>query len=116
VQAEEGDNPLTKFGRGLIGLALGWLELPGNMVQVAEEDGVGMGLTAGLLKGIGMTALRYVVSAFEVGTFLFPIPPDYKAVIEPEFPWGYFEEGNEASAAGRVVKEPQIVPAAPAVR
>lgn len=76
-----------KFLRGLANILTSPLELPINVQNMTEEQGVLVGWTGGMAKGIGMTALRIIVGAYEVVTFPIPVPPDYKPVIEPEYVW-----------------------------
>ncbi|MBI5396802.1 MAG: exosortase system-associated protein, TIGR04073 family [Verrucomicrobia bacterium] len=99
------DNAGTKLLRGLAGLTLGLLEVPGNMTEIARKDSVPEGLTEGFFKGSLMFLTRSIVGVYEVITFPFPIK-DYKPVVEPTYPWGYFCGPEEKPAA----------PAAPAQR
>ena len=79
-----------KLGRGLVNVATGWIELPKNIYDTSvETNNPLMGITYGLIKGVGMTVVRTGAGAYEIATFLFPIPEDYQPLIEPEF---VFEE------------------------
>jgi putative exosortase-associated protein (TIGR04073 family) len=80
-----------KFGRGLAGMTCGFLELPGNIVQTTQKQGAGYGLTIGAAKGLGMIVARELVGVYEFVTAPFPAPPGYKPVLQPEFPWDYFD-------------------------
>ncbi|MBM3887870.1 MAG: exosortase system-associated protein, TIGR04073 family [Verrucomicrobia bacterium] len=103
-----GDNATAgaKFTRGVVGLIFGWLELPGQMYDVAVKDGAGMAATVGFAKGLGMVAARYLVSTVEFVTFPFPIN-DYKPLLEQEYPWGYFAtEGTITVPAPTSVSQP----------
>jgi putative exosortase-associated protein (TIGR04073 family) len=80
-----------KFGRGLAGLTLGVLELPGNMAQEWRNDGPLSGLTVGLIMGIAKIPARTLVGAYEVVSAPFPLPAGYEPPLSPEFPWGYFQ-------------------------
>lgn len=80
-----------KFGRGLAGMTCGFLELPGNVVQTTEKQGIGYGLTIGVAKGLGMIVARELIGVYEFLTAPFPAPPGYKPILTPEFPWGYFD-------------------------
>jgi len=80
-----------KFGRGLAGMTCGFLELPGNIVQTTRKQGFGYGITIGAAKGLGMIVARELVGVYEFVTAPFPAPPGYKPVLQPEFPWDYFE-------------------------
>ena len=80
-----------KFGRGLAGMTLGVLELPGNIVKTTKKQGIGYGLTLGTAKGLGMIVARELIGVYEFVTAPFPAPPGYKPILHPEYPWGYFE-------------------------
>lgn len=91
--AEEGsviEKMGKKLGRGLVNVATGWIELPKNIYDTSvETNNPLMGITYGTLKGVGMTVVRTGAGAYDVATFLFPVPADYKPILEPEF---VFEE------------------------
>jgi putative exosortase-associated protein (TIGR04073 family) len=80
-----------KFGRGLAAMTTGFLELPGNVVQTTERRGLGWGLTLGFAEGLGRIVVRELVGVYEFVTAPFPVPAGYRPIIEPEFPWGYFD-------------------------
>ncbi len=76
-----------KLARGFANVLTSPLEVPRNVQNVTQDQGVLVGWTAGLAQGIGMTALRIIVGAYEIITFPIPIPEGYKPVLEPEFVW-----------------------------
>lgn len=79
-----------KLGRGIVNIATGWVELPKNIYDTSvETENPLMGITYGTLKGVGMTVVRTGAGAYEVATFLFPLPQDYEPILKPEF---VFEE------------------------
>jgi putative exosortase-associated protein (TIGR04073 family) len=79
-----------KLGRGLVNVATGWIELPKNIYDTSvETNNPLLGITYGTLKGVGMTVVRTGAGAYDIATFLFPLPADYKPILEPEF---VFEE------------------------
>lgn len=90
VQAQE-QSADRKFGRGLAGIAFGVLEIPGNVVQESRTNGVPYGLTVGLAMGLGKFVARELVGVYEFVTFPFEIPKNFQPVLQPEFPWDYFE-------------------------
>jgi putative exosortase-associated protein (TIGR04073 family) len=100
---------LDKFGRGLAGMVTGFLELPGNVVAVAREDGAFGGMTVGLAKGIGMIPVREVVGVYEFVTAPFPAPGHYDPVIEPAYPWRYFEGSSDARLSAAMRGESRTV-------
>lgn len=80
-----------KAGRGTAGLVCSFLEIPGNMFELSNEQGAATGLTLGFAQGLGMLVVRTLVGSFELITAPFAVPEGYKPVLEPEFPWSYFE-------------------------
>lgn len=81
-----------KIGRGLAGMTTSFLEVPGNMVQMSRDRGYGWGLSYGFVLGLGKIVPRTLVGVFETLTAPFEIPAGYRPILEPEFPWDYFEE------------------------
>lgn len=81
-----------KVGRGLASMTTCFLEIPGNMVQMTRQRGYGWGLTLGFATGVGKLIPRVLVGVYEFVSAPFPLPAGYKPIIDPEFPWGYFEE------------------------
>lgn len=86
-----------KLGRGIAGVTLGVLEIPGNVVQETRTNGVASGVTVGLAVGIGKFVARELVGVYEIVSSPFALPADYQPVLQPEFSWDYFE-----SEPGRV--------------
>ena len=82
-----------KFGRGLAGMTTGFLEIPGNVVAETRARGYGWGLTYGFVMGLGKVVVRELVGVYEFVTAPFPIPAGYQPIMQPEFPWGYFDGG-----------------------
>jgi len=80
-----------KAGRGLAGMTLGFLEVPGNIVQESRTNGVFSGMTVGLAMGVGKLVARELVGVYEFVTAPFPVPADFEPVLQPEFTWDYFE-------------------------
>ncbi|MDD5634088.1 MAG: exosortase system-associated protein, TIGR04073 family [Candidatus Omnitrophica bacterium] len=78
-------DPAKKLGRGLANVLTGWVELPKNIYETSVEENMLTGITMGLAKGVGMTIVRTGAGVYEAVTFPFPIPEDYKPVLEPEF-------------------------------
>jgi putative exosortase-associated protein (TIGR04073 family) len=81
-----------KLGRGLAAMTCGFLELPGNIVKMSRERGPAWGYTLGFAKGLGGIVVRELVGVYEFLTAPFELPADFEPIIEPEFPWGYFED------------------------
>jgi putative exosortase-associated protein (TIGR04073 family) len=81
-----------KAGRGLAAMTCGFLEVPGNIVQETRERGAGWGFTLGFVKGLGGIVVRELVGVYEFVSSPFEVPSGYEPIIEPEFPWSYFDE------------------------
>ena len=79
---------VRKLGRGLANTFTGILELPQNVVDVAEDEGAIAAVTYGIAKGLAMSALRTAVGVYETFTFLIPLPWEYAPILEPEFMMG----------------------------
>jgi putative exosortase-associated protein (TIGR04073 family) len=80
-----------KFGRGLAAMTTGFLEVPGNVVSVSDQRGAGWGISLGFVQGLGKLVVRELVGVYEFVTAPFPVPAGFAPIIEPEFPWDYFE-------------------------
>ena len=76
-----------KLVRGLANVFLGFIEIPRNIHNTTQDQSLLAGWTVGLGEGFGYTVLRFAVGIYEVVTFPFPLPEDYKPVYEPEFVW-----------------------------
>lgn len=72
-----------KLGRGLVNILTGWVELPKNIYKATTEDNLFAGLTIGLAKGIGMTVVRTGAGVYDTATFPFPLPENFKPLLEP---------------------------------
>lgn len=92
----EQDTAARKFGRGMAAITTGFLELPGNIVQESRTNGVASGATIGFAMGLGKIVVRTLTGVWDVVTAPFPVPSDFEPMLQPEFPWGYFD-----SAPGR---------------
>lgn len=78
-------DPFTKLGRGIANTLTGWVELPKNVYDTSKSDNPFVGVTLGLAKGVGMTLVRTGAGIFEIVTFPFPLPENYKPILEPEY-------------------------------
>jgi len=93
-----------KFMRGLAGMTTGFLEVPGNIVAETDDRGPAEGIPLGFVKGLGMIVVRELVGVYEFVSAPFPAPPDYRPVMKPDYPWGYFN-GESPSEVGRYPEE-----------
>lgn len=79
------EDAFNKLGRGVANTFTGWVELPKNVYTKSNEQNAVSGATVGLAEGIGMAIVRTGAGIFDVITFPFPVPEDYKPVLEPEY-------------------------------
>ena len=81
--------PLTKLGRGVGNILVGWVEIPATMHSEYKESDPVTGLTTGFFKGLVKGVIRTLVGAFETLTFPLPIPEYYAPVLPPinHFEW-----------------------------
>lgn len=75
----------SKLNRGLINIVTGWFEAPKNMsVGISKHDYVSA-FFIGLPKGCWTTIVRTSTGIYDTLTCSFPVPKDYKPLLEPEF-------------------------------
>lgn len=89
---------LRKAGRGLAAMTTGFLEVPGNIYKGSVEDGVGGGFL-GFAKGLGMIVPRTLVGVYEFVSCPIPAPSNFRPILDPEFPWGYFSASGHSEAS-----------------
>ena len=78
-------DPFTKLGRGVANTLTGWVEIPKNIYKTSVDENAFAGVTLGLAKGAGMTIVRTGAGIYEIATFPFPLPENYKPILEPEY-------------------------------
>jgi putative exosortase-associated protein (TIGR04073 family) len=83
-QTYAGD-PIRKLGRGIANIATGWAEIPAEIFRESDREGDVAGIFAAPFKGLAKAIGRTAVGAYEVVTFIIPLPRFYNPVIEPEF-------------------------------
>ena len=81
-----------KVGRGVAAMTCGFLEIPGNIVAETRSRGPAWGFTLGFVTGLGRVVVRELVGVYEFVTAPFPIPAGFQPIIQPEFPWDYFQQ------------------------
>ncbi len=72
-----------KLTRGFANTFEGVLEVPRNIGNTTETQGLLTGLTVGVGKGLGYGVLRTLVGLYEVVTFPIPVPKGYAPIIQP---------------------------------
>ncbi len=76
-----------KLGVGLLNAATGWVELAKTPIVISNKEGLGMGLTVGVAKGLFNTLGRTFWGVFDVVTFVLPTKP----MVEPHLIWQDFD-------------------------
>ena len=61
------------------------------MVEETDRRGPAGGIPLGFAIGCGMIVPRVLVGVYEFLSAPFPFPKNYEPILQPEFPWGYFE-------------------------
>ena len=84
--------PARKVGRGFANTILGFLAIPGQMTVQTKERGPATGLLIGFGMGLGWFVASEAIGVYEILTCPFEAPPGYRPILEPEFPWQYFED------------------------
>ncbi len=97
AEQDTGRLVLQKLFRGMANAATGWMEIPKQMSKVWGEQGPLKGATLGFGKGIGYAVARSVVGGYEILTFPFPAPAEYKPIMQPEFVLSDLPGGSETS-------------------
>jgi putative exosortase-associated protein (TIGR04073 family) len=87
-----------KAGRGLASMTTGFLEIPGNMMAESRKHGAGAGIPLGFVFGLGKLVVRELVGVYEFLSAPFEAPAGFEPIIEPEFPWDYFEDRSATSS------------------
>ncbi|MBI2884860.1 MAG: exosortase system-associated protein, TIGR04073 family [Candidatus Omnitrophica bacterium] len=74
-----------KLWRGVVNVLTGWVEVPKRIDETSTRSGPGSGATLGVLRGVGHGFVRTIAGAYDTVTFVFPAPPDYAPLIQPEY-------------------------------
>ena len=106
AQAVAGELPSSSPGqkalRGAANLTLGlFIEWPKTICYEAREQGPLLGIPAGFLAGFGLGLMRVGVGAYELVTFPFALPADYKPILSPRYP---FEPGRTVVSPALIVR------------
>lgn len=75
----------VKLLRGMVNVVTGWVEIPTRVHETSGTSGPGSGFTFGVVRGLGYGFIRTAGGAYEMATFLFPAPPNYRPVMRPEY-------------------------------
>ncbi len=96
AQEETGSLVVSKLFRGIANAATGWMEIFKQSSLVWQESGPGIGLSWGVVKGLGYAIARSVGGAYEIVTFPVPIPEGYRTIMHPEFVLSDIEQNPRA--------------------
>ena len=78
------DTAIQKLGRGASNIMASPYEIYLQSSRINKTDGPVKAIALGVPQGIGMMLVRAVVGAYEVSTFLIPIPKAYGPVLKEE--------------------------------
>ena len=98
VDAGATDSSPRKLGRGLANMTLGLIVFPAKVIETTRAQGPFVGLTWGLAKGVGWMVATEAIGVFEFLTCPFETPPDFKPILDPEFPWGHYRDADKRKA------------------
>ncbi len=84
------DNPADKLGRGFVNILTAPIEIPKQIdvewkQHAQEKKNVGIGITAGFIKGLAYTVARLGSGVWDIASFPFKVPENYEPVMKPEF-------------------------------
>ena len=99
---ELGNSPAKKLGRGMANLSFGVMAIPAEMIATTKRSGPAIGATWGFIRGTGFMVATEAVGLWEVLTCPFATPPDYVAILDPEYPWQRFNRPLDPDAGRRV--------------
>ena len=103
----EGSSP-RKLGRGLANLTTGVIVLPAKVIETTRAHGPFVGATWGVVKGLGWVVMTETIGLFEFLTCPFETPPDFKPILQPEFPWGHYQDSEKRKAKLKETKRKKV--------
>ena len=103
----EGSSP-RKLGRGLANLTTGVIVLPAKVIETTRDHGPFVGATWGVVKGFGWVVMTETIGLFEFLTCPFETPPDFKPILQPEFPWGHYQDSEKRKAKLKETKRKKV--------
>jgi putative exosortase-associated protein (TIGR04073 family) len=80
----------NKVSQGLANIAFGFVELPKNVINISNEQSIFVGMTWGVIRGVGHSVGRTLVGVGELVTS--PIPT--KEFAAPAYVWDRFSEDS----------------------
>ena len=76
---------LHKLGRGVLNVFTSPVEIPRNIAIEWDRTDPVTGIIMGGVKGIAWGFARFATGVYEAFTFPLPVPPNYEAMMRPEF-------------------------------
>lgn len=89
-------------------MTTGVIVLPAVVIETTRDHGPFVGATWGLVKGIGWVVATETIGVFEFLTCPFETPPDFKPILEPEFPWGHYQDSEKRKAKLKETKRKKV--------
>ncbi len=89
-------------------MTLGVIVVPAKVIETTRERGPFLGATWGLAKGLGWMVATEAVGVFEFLTCPFETPPDFKPILDPEFPWGHYQDAETRKSSKKEVKRRSV--------
>ena len=102
------DSSPRKLGRGLANMTTGIIVLPAKVIETTRDHGPFVGATWGFVKGLGWVVATETIGVFEFLTCPFETPPDFKPILQPEFPWGHYQDAEKRKAKLKDVKRKSV--------
>jgi putative exosortase-associated protein (TIGR04073 family) len=87
-----------KLTSGISNMALGWVEIPKNVINTANESNLALAAMGGVVKGVLHTIGRTLSGAVDLLTFPFPTTP----ITQPLYVWENF---NIETSYGRILQK-----------
>lgn len=104
----QADSSPRKLGRGLANMTTGIIVLPAKVIETTRDHGPFLGATWGLVKGLGWVVATETIGVFEFLTCPFETPPDFKPILQPEFPWGHYQSAEQRKAKLKDAKRKSV--------
>lgn len=108
AQGAAADSSPRKLGRAFANLTTGVIVLPAKVIETTKAQGPFLGATWGVAKGLGWVVATETIGLFELVTVPFETPPDFKPILQPEFPWGHYMESERKKTQAKEAKRKSV--------
>ncbi|MBI4355692.1 MAG: exosortase system-associated protein, TIGR04073 family [Candidatus Omnitrophica bacterium] len=85
VEPTRWEKIVHKLGRGFANVFMSVVEIPREAYFVTQEEGAGIGLSWGIIRGAGVGCVRLLAGGYDLVTFPLSVPYDYQPILQPEF-------------------------------